>query len=477
MSSTALSPDRIKNLTPEKHPRKLRLGAHLGGLGLSVESWRHPDARADATSNIRVFIETAEWAEKGKFDFGFIADGSYVDRKTSPYLVSRIDPVVVLSAVATHTRHLGLVATMSTTYSQPYTTARQLASLDKVSEGRAAWNLVTSTTAGHAWNHGHETMPEHDERYRIAREYLQVVKGLWNSWEDDAFPRDKARGRYVDFDKMHVLDHHGEFFSVKGPLNMERSPQGHPVIFQAGASEAGRDFAARDADAIFSGGVDDRVAAKAYYDDIKRRAVAHGRSPDDVLLFPNITPIIADTEEEALRKYEEVTRLFDIDRQVESLNHLFDGLDLSSLPLDAPLPDLGELPAAATTSSAEQLKRKARENRWTLRQLAEYAANQNVRGTSALFVGTAEQIADRMQQLFEDEVVDGFIIRSYAPPRGLPEFVERVVPLLQQRGLFRREYESTTLRGNLGLRYPVNRYSDARQDNPSRTEEATAASI
>jgi FMN-dependent oxidoreductase (nitrilotriacetate monooxygenase family) len=440
---------------PQK--RKLRLAAHLSGYGASVEAWRHPDARPDSTANIRVFIETAQWAEKGKFDFGFIADTTYIDRNTAPFLVSRLDPIAALSAIATHTHNLGLVATMTTSFSEPYTTARQLASLDKISEGRAAWNVVTGALEGHALNHGGEKLPEHDLRYHIAGEYLRVVKGLWNSWEDDAFPRNQETGEYVDFDKMHTLDHKGEFFSVKGPLNMERSPQGHPVIFQAGASEAGRDFAAREADAIFAGGIDDREEAKAYYDDIKRRALAYGRSPDEVFIFPNITPFVGATEEEAFRKYEEINGLLDLETKIKQISSMFGGYDFSRFPLDEPLPDLTHLHGNGVTSTVETLKWKTKENNWTLRQLVSYASRQSSQSTSAQFVGTAVQIADRIQRLFEDEVVDGFIIRSNVPPLGLQEFVEQVVPILQQRGIFRTEYESTTLRGNLGLKHPLNR--------------------
>jgi len=267
---------------------------------------------------------------------------------------------------------------------------------------------------------------------------------------------------------MHTLNHKGEFFAVQGPLNVERSPQGRPVVFQAGASEEGRDLAAREADAIFSGSVEDVAAAREYYLDIKRRAASYGRAPGDLLVFPAITPVVGATEEEARRKHADVAALLDIDIAVKYLSRYFSFFDFSQFPLDEPLPDLGDIGKDSFKSTADAYKKKARENNWTLRQLALYAAS-----PSGQFVGTAEQIADRIQRLFEDEVVDGFILHAHLQPAGLAEFVEHVVPILQQRGIFRTEYEATTLRGNLGLSYPANRYTAARHAAP--VEKALAA--
>jgi FMN-dependent oxidoreductase (nitrilotriacetate monooxygenase family) len=433
--------------------RQLRLAAFLSGIGANVQAWRHPDTASNSPVSIEAFIEAARLAEKGKFDFGFIADSTFITRDSTPYFLSRLEPITALSAVAATTTHLGLVGTMTTSFSEPFTTARQLASLDKLSGGRAAWNAVTGALEGHARNHGGEKLYEHSLRYRIADEYIQVVKGLWDSWEDDAFVRNKQTGQYVDLDKMHTLNHKGEFFGVQGPLNMERSPQGRPIVFQAGASEEGRDLAAREADAIFSGSVEDVPAAKAYYQDIKRRAAAYGRAADEILIFPSITVVVGDTEQEARRKYDEVSQLLDVNVAIKYLSRYFSFFDFSQFPLDEPLPDLGDIGKDSFKSTAEHYKRKARENNWSLRQLALYASN-----PSDQFVGTPVQIADRLQQLFEDEVVDGFILHAYLQPKGLEDFVDKVVPLLQQRGLFRTEYEAATLRGNLGLPYPVNRY-------------------
>jgi len=433
--------------------RQLRLAAFLSSMGAHVQAWRHPHTNSRSAADLATFIEAARIAESGKFDFGFIADSTFITKDSTPYFLSRLEPITALSAVASVTTHLGLAATMTTSFSEPFTTARQLGSLDVLSGGRAAWNAVTGALEGHARNHGGEKLYDHALRYRIADEYISVVKGLWDSWEDDAFVRDKDSGQYVDFDKMHTLNHKGEFFSVQGPLNIERSPQGRPILFQAGASEPGRDLAAREADAVFSGSVENIELAKAYYQDIKARAVAYGRSADDILIFPSITPIVGATEADALRKHAEVAELLDIQVAVKYLSRYFSFFDFSQFPLDEPLPDLGNIGKDSFKSTAENYLRIAREENLTLRQLALRAASPSLQ-----FVGTPEQIADRLQALFEDQVVDGFILHAYLQPEGLREFVEQVVPILQDRGIFRREYEADTLRGNLGLSFPGNRY-------------------
>lgn len=439
-------------------PRQMHLAAFLSGIGAHVQAWRHPETRSNSAADIQTFIEAARIAEAGKFDFGFIADSTFITRDSTPYFLSRLEPITALSAVASATSRLGLAATMTTSFSEPFTTARQLASLDLISGGRAAWNAVTGALEGHARNHGGDKLYDHALRYRIADEYIKVVKGLWDSWEDDAFVRDKPSGQYVDFEKMHTLDHKGTYFSVQGPLNIERSPQGRPVLFQAGASEPGRDLAAREADAIFSGSVEDVANAKAYYDDIKRRAAAHGRDPGQVLIFPSITPVIGATEEDALRKHREVVELLDIDIAVKYLSRYFSFFDFSRFPLDEPLPELGDIGKDSFKSTAENYLRMAREENLTLRQLALRASSPGLQ-----FVGTAEQVADRLQRLFEDRVVDGYILHAYLQPQGLREFVEQVVPILQARGVFRRDYEADTLRGNLGLDFPTNRHALARE--------------
>ncbi len=441
-------------MSTPKRQGKLRLGIGLQQGG----NWRDPDARADASVSIEAYTESALIGESGLFDFGFIADSAYITKDSTDHFLSRLEPLSALSAISARTTHIGLLGTFTTSYSEPFTTARQLASLDKISGGRAGWNAVTSALEGVARNHGGEKLHEHALRYQIAREYIEVVKGLWDSWEDDAFPRNKETGEYVNRDKMHTLNHKGEFFSVQGPLNMERSPQRHPVIFQAGASEAGRDLAARYAEGVFTDFANsgDLEQAKAHYADLKNRAQSYGRSRDAILLFPSISPIIADTQEEANNQYEQLYKSIDIHHAVKYLSRYFSFFDFSQFPLDEPLPDLGDIGNNSFRSTAEYYKKIAREQNLTLRQLALRAS-----GPRGDFVGTPEQIADKMQLFFEEYAVDGFIVGG--GHKRMREFIAKVIPILQQRSLFRTEYESTTLRGNLGLPFPENRYVQARQ--------------
>jgi FMN-dependent oxidoreductase (nitrilotriacetate monooxygenase family) len=433
---------------------KLRLGIGLQGGG---GHWRDPAVSSGAAAEFASYREYGRLGEEGKYDFGFIADSAYITRDSTWPFLSRLEPMAALSALSAVTSHLGLVGTFTTSYSYPFTTARQLASLDKISEGRAGWNAVTSALEGVARNYNGDRLHDHALRYRIADEYIDVVKGLWDSFEDDAFVRDKANDVYLDWDRMHALDHEGEFFQVQGPLNMERSPQGRPIMFQAGASEEGRDLAAKHADAIFSAFAesDDQEHGKAYYQDIKGRAVAHGRSPDDILIFPSIGPIVADTQEEADALYEREAAYVDVNHAVKYLSRYFSFFDFGQFPLDEPLPELGDIGANSFKSTAEYYLRIAREEKLTLRQLAYRASN-----PKGGFVGTPGFVADKIQRAFEEKAVDGFII--FGTHAHIRTFNARVLPILRERGLFRDEYESDTLRGNLGLDYPVNRYTAAR---------------
>jgi FMN-dependent oxidoreductase (nitrilotriacetate monooxygenase family) len=437
--------------------RRLRLGAFATAAGSNVAAWRHHETPSDAPVNLEHLKTLARTAEAGKFDYLFLADSAYITKESTPYFLSRFEPITILSALAAVTERIGLVGTFTTSYSEPFTTARQLASLDKLSGGRAGWNAVTSALEGLGRNHGQEKLMDHSLRYRVAEEYLQVVKGLWDSWEDDAFVRDKETGQYADFDKMHTLNHVGEFFKVQGPLNMERSPQGRPIVFQAGGSEEGKNLAAREADAIFSRHSDPKLAA-AFAQDIRGKAKRYGRKPEEILIFPTITPIVGSTEEEAKRRYEETAAYLDIDTAIRYLSRYFSFFDFKQFPLDEPLPELGDIGKDSFKSTAELYLRTAREENLTLRQLALRVAT-----PKGDFVGTPEQIADRIELLFGTGDVDGYIISGHVQPEGLRDFVEHVVPILQARGLYRTEYEAETLRGNLGLDYPVNRYTLQRQ--------------
>lgn len=432
--------------------RQLKLGALLHGVGGGTSMWRHPDAQPDASVNFELYKQWVQKAEEGKFDLIFIADGLYINEKSIPHFLNRFEPITILSALAAVSKNIGLVGTLSTSYSEPFTVARQFASLDKISDGRAGWNIVTSPLEGSALNYGKKEHPEHDKRYRIATEYLEVARGLWDSWEDDAFVRNKETGVFFDPEKMHTLNHEGEFFSVKGPLNIARSKQGQPVIFQAGSSEVGKNYASKEADAVFTGheSVED---AAAFYQDVKARAAGFGRNPDEVLIFPGISPIIGSTAEEAERKYEEVASLVTIENALDYLGRFFEHHDFSQYPLDEPFPELGDLGKNSFRSGTDKIKRDAKEKGLTLRQVALQSATP--RGG---FIGTPEQVADKIQAWFEAGAADGFMITA-AVPNGLEDFVDQVVPILQERGLYRTEYESDTLRGNLGLPVPENRYS------------------
>lgn len=432
--------------------RQLKLGALLHGVGGGTSMWRHPDAQPDASVNFGLYKQWVQKAEEGKFDLIFIADGLYINEKSIPHFLNRFEPITILSALAAVSKNIGLVGTLSTSYSEPFTVARQFASLDKISDGRAGWNIVTSPLEGSALNYGRKEHPEHDKRYRIATEYLEVARGLWDSWEDDAFVRNKETGVFFDPEKMHTLNHEGEFFSVKGPLNIARSKQGQPVIFQAGSSEVGKNYASKEADAVFTGheSVED---AAAFYQDVKARAAGFGRNPDEVLIFPGISPIIANTAEEAERKYEEVASLVTIENALDYLGRFFEHHDFSQYPLDEPFPELDDLGKNSFQSGTDKIKRDAKEKGLTLRQVALQSATP--RGG---FIGTPEQVADKIQAWFEAGAADGFMITA-AVPNGLEDFVDQVVPILQDRGLYRTEYKSDTLRGNLGLPVPENRYS------------------
>ena len=432
--------------------RQLRLGTILHGASGNMSAWRHPAAVADASINFDFVKETARLAEAGKLDFLFVADGLYINEKSIPHFLNRFEPLTVLSALASVTEHLGLVGTLSTSYSEPFTAARQFASLDHLSGGRAGWNVVTSPLEGSAKNFSRARHPDHALRYRIADEYLRVVKGLWDSWEADAFVRDKASGEFFNPAKLHTLDHRGDFFQVAGPLNIGRTPQGRPIIFQAGASDDGRALAASHADASFTH-QETLEEAQAFYRDVKSQLAARGRRDDQLHIFQGVSVIVGDSEADAERQYQETAALVSIDNALNYLGRYFEHHDFSQYPLDAPFPDLGRLGENSFLSTTDAIKREARERGLTLRQAALEAASPRPR-----FSGTAEQVADGLQQWFEARGADGFIIQG-GTPETFPRFVAQVVPLLQARGLFRRDYPGRTLRESLGLSLPENQFT------------------
>lgn len=435
-------------------PRHLKLGAMVHGVGHGWGEWRHPQAQPNASTSFGFYKQQTELAEAAKFDFVFIADSLHIHAKSSPHYLNRFEPLTILSALAAITTHIGLVATVTVSYTEPYQVARQFASLDHISGGRAGWNVVTSWLSGTADNFSKAEHPPHAVRYRIAKEHVSTVQGLWDSWEDDAFTYNKQSGEFFAPGKLHALNHKGDFFSVKGPLNIARSRQGQPVIFQAGTSEDGRNFAAQNADAIFVH-VDSIEEGLAYTQDLKRRAKGFGRDPQNLSILPGIRPIVGRDEAEVESRYQQAVELVTVEDAIVALGRPFNDHDFSQYPLDAPFPELGDLGSNSQKGGSDRIKQLARDEGLTLREVALRFSR-----PKRDFVGTPEQVADAIQTWFEHGASDGFIINSVLPD-GLQYFTELVVPVLQQRGLFRSEYSGQTLRDNLGLDVPVNRYSVA----------------
>jgi FMN-dependent oxidoreductase (nitrilotriacetate monooxygenase family) len=435
--------------------RQLHLGAFMRPVGIHTAWWRYPGAYPDANFNFQHLKRFAQSLERGRFDAFFMADHLGVLNMPMAALkrsatVTSFDPLTLLPALAMATEHLGLIATASTTFEPPYLIARRFASLDHISGGRAGWNLVTTSNPDSALNFGLTEHMEHGERYRRAREFFDVVTGLWDSWADDAFIRDVENGVYFDPERLHVLDHHGEFFSVRGPLNIARPIQGWPVIVQAGASDAGRQIAAETAEVIFASG-GNLADARRFYADVKTRMKNLGRSPDHLKILPGALVVVGGTAAEAREKRALLDSLVHPDSGLASLAIAL-GHDVSRFDLDGPLPEIPE--SNASKSGRERIIERARRDNLTVRQLAQIAGSY---GGLAL-VGTPAMIADQMEEWLYSDASDGFNIMFPYVPGGLDDFVEQVVPELQRRGLFRREYEGRTLRENLGLPRPENRF-------------------
>ncbi|KPW32245.1 Xenobiotic compound monooxygenase, DszA family, A subunit [Pseudomonas syringae pv. apii] len=433
--------------------RQMKLGAFLMATGHHVAAWRHPDVPADAGLDFKHYRHLAQVAESAKFDTLFVADSVAAATGDIASRMARSDhfePLTLLSALSAVTDHIGLIATATTTYNEPYHVARKFASLDHLSGGRAGWNLVTSDAAAEAQNFGRAEHVGHAERYSRAREFHQVVTGLWDSWTDDAFTRDKASGQYYDPANVHVLDHVGEHFSVKGPLNVARSPQGQPVVVQAGSSEVGRDLAAQTAEVVFTAQTS-LASAQAFYADIKGRLSAYGRDADSLKVMPGVFIVVAETEALAKQKFESFQDLVEPQVGVALLGRMLGNFDLSGYPLDGPLPEL-PLTDSGQRSRQKLLTELADQENLTLAQLGRRIAGG--RGHYSL-IGTPAQIADELQIWFEQGAADGFNVLVPHLPGGLEDVAQLLVPELQRRGLFRTEYEGTTLRENLGLQRPA----------------------
>ena len=449
-------------MTQSKQKRLMRLGAFVHETGQHVAAWRHPQAHMQSGTNFAEMVETAQLAERGKFDLLFLADSAAVnlsgsaDARGRMGKVVKFEPMTILSALAAVTKNLGLVATSTTTFNEPYTLARQFASLDQISGGRSGWNLVTSNNEQDALNYSREAHLSHSDRYDRAIEFADVVNGLWDSWDDDAFIRDKEGGVFFDPAKMHVLNHKGKHFQVRGPLNVACSPQGRPVLVQAGASGTGRDVAARLAELVFTAATTFEQA-KEFYDDVRTRIPRFGRSQDQVKVMPGFYPVVAPTASEAQEKYDYLQSLIQKPVGISILEHTIGVHGLDKIPLDGPVPEMAD--TNGPLSRQRLLLEQARRDKLTFWELC--LANAGPRG-HALSIGTPTQVADEMEHWFKDGAADGFNVMPAWLPGSLKDFVDLVIPELQRRGLFRTEYEAMTLRENLGLPRPINRHHLAR---------------
>lgn len=435
--------------------RHIHLNAFLMGVGHHEAAWRHPRTDVRNLTDVKHFQRLAQLAERGKLDSVFFADGLAVGPRVKHNTQAIFEPITLLTAMAVATEHVGLIATATTGYIEPYTLARGFASLDHISGGRAGWNIVTSAGEDEAANFGIDGIPDHAGRYRRAAEFVDVATALWDSWEDDALVLDESTGIFADPDRVHRIDHDGEHFTVRGPLNSPRSVQGRPLLVQAGSSESGRDFAGRYAEAIFTAqrSVED---GKAFYRDVKARAVKFGRSADEVKILPGIVPFIGPTEDAALELEQQFTDLISPEYSLRQLSQML-GVDLTAHALDAPLPVLPPIEQIQGNKSRYQLvKDLAGSESLTVRQLIAKLGGGRGHRT---FAGTAEQVADNLELWFTEGAADGFNIMPPYLPGGLEDFVEQVVPILQQRGLFRTDYTASTLRGHYGLAHRPSRYT------------------
>jgi FMN-dependent oxidoreductase (nitrilotriacetate monooxygenase family) len=443
--------------------RQLRFGAFFSIPSCHPTGWRHPDAIPEADLTFRYLAEMAKTAERGKLDALFFQDsvavvGSNVSYGSQPFnprngRQAHIEPMTAIAGLAAITSHIGLISTCTTTYNEPYNVARRFLTIDHISGGRVGWNLVTSQAEDEAMNFGFDKHLDHTERYERAAEFHDVVRGLWDSWDDDAFLHDKASGVWFDHTKMHILNHQGRFFKVRGPLNVSRSPQGRPVVAQAGSSGVGMDLAARTADMVFTAQAT-IPEGQAFRRQMRDLAASHGRNPDHIKIFPGLMPIVGRTESEAREKYEQLREFVDDTTGLRGVARLCGSLDITQFDPDGPLPELP--PSNAARARQDMIIAMGRRG-MTIREIG------RVLGMSQahrVLYGTPAQMADDMQEWLEADACDGFNLLFAHYPTPLTEFVDLVVPELQRRGLFRTEYAGTTLRENLGVPFPTNSFTD-----------------
>jgi N-acetyl-S-(2-succino)cysteine monooxygenase len=428
--------------------RQMHLGVFVLGTGNHSAGWRYEGTTASNCS-WPALQSIAQIAERGKFDLFFISDSLAMDAGDHPSFVSRFEPTTLIGALSAVTRHVGLGATVSTSFGEPFHVARAFASLDHLSGGRAAWNVVTSTNSAAALNFSRERHYEHDLRYEIATEFVDVVRGLWDCWDEGAVIADRATGTFLDASKVRPLNHKGRFFSVKGPLNIQRCPQGHPIIIQAGGSPPGQELSARSADLVFSVVNGDPATAKSAYDGLKQRVIKHGRPPEAVSILPGVMPIIGETEAQAKEQLDLLQSWLTSTSALTLVSQRL-GHDISGYPLDGPIPELPQTDRGQAFSKA--LFDMARREKMTLRDL--YNITAAARGHWVIY-GTPRRIADILESWFTGGMADGFVVMPAYFPGAFDDFVDKVVPELQRRGLFRRDYTGTTLRDHLGLTPPT----------------------
>ncbi len=431
--------------------RQMHLGVFVLGTGDHSAGWRYDGAYTTSCS-LPVMKSIAQIAERGKFDLFFLSDGLTMDVNDHPSFLNRFEPLTLLSALSMVTTHLGLGATVSTSFSEPYNVARAFASLDHISGGRAGWNVVTSTNSAAALNFSRERLNEHDLRYEVAGEFVDVVRGLWDGWDDGAIVADRTTGTFLDASKVRPLNHKGRFFQVKGPLNIERSPQGHPIIIQAGGSPPGQELSARSADLVFSVVNGDAASAKAAYDSLKQRVIKHGRRPEHVAILPGVMPIVGETDAQAKEQLDRLQSFLTPTNALALVSQRV-GYDISGYPLDGPVPDFPEKTDRGQSFSRTLLE-MARREKMTLRDL--YNITAAARGHWVVY-GSPKRIADVFEEWFTAERADGFVIMPPYFPGAFEDFVDKVVPELQRRGLYRTEYSGQTLRDHLGLQRPASK--------------------
>ncbi len=436
----------------------MRIGLNLVQNGTHHSAWRHPLARADASLDFELYVDMVQAAERQKMHFLFLADGAGVriDAKDNNDLsyhghIDRFEPLTLVAALSAVTKHIGFVLSASTTYNEPYALARRLASIDHISHGRAGWNVVTGWSPEEAKNFGLSKLMDHDQRYARAREFVKVVKGLWDSWEDDAFVRDKASGHYFDPEKLHVLNHEGDFYKVRGPLNLTRMPQGYPVLAQAGASGPGRDLGSSMADMIYTAQTDIEEA-KEFRRDMRARTAAAGRDPDSILIMPGWMPILGETDAAAHQRFDEMDELIPMVVQLEHVTKLLG--DMSKYNLDDPMPTPLP-PTHGTQSLRERVEKRLAEKPMTIRECCKMMSSWFSHRAAC---GTVEWVADKMQHWYEEGACDGFNLSPAYMPGPAFDFIDKLLPELRRRGLFQSEYAGKTLRENLGLARPPNQY-------------------